>query len=146
MTCPAWSRVYSSLSRNSGGSKRKTRLAGELSPGQVSGCERGPPEIVLACEESRPLWSQTCAAPGELPESGAALDGRACDGRFVCALLKPDEPVILMGATGTPTETPSGETVLLVGGGLGNAVLFSIGAAFRAEKAGGSSIRFRLAG
>jgi NAD(P)H-flavin reductase len=38
-----------------------------------------------------------------------------------------------MGPTGTPTETPSGETVLLVGGGLGNAVLFSIGAALRAE-------------
>ena len=51
----------------------------------------------------------------------------------LCALLKPGEPVILMGPTGTPTETPSGETVLLVGGGLGNAVLFSIGAEFRAR-------------
>ncbi len=50
----------------------------------------------------------------------------------LCALLKPGEPVILMGPTGAATETPSGETVLLVGGGLGNAVLFSIGAAFRA--------------
>jgi hypothetical protein len=39
--------------------------------------------------------------------------------------------VILMGPTGTPTETPANETVLLVGGGLGNAVLFSIGQAFR---------------
>ena len=35
----------------------------------------------------------------------------------LCALLKPGEPVILMGPTGTPTETPAGETVLLVGGG-----------------------------
>jgi len=51
----------------------------------------------------------------------------------LCALLEPGEPVILMGPTGTPTETPAGETVLLVGGGLGNAVLFSIGAAFRAQ-------------
>src|SRR6185369_10941790 len=42
------------------------------------------------------------------------------------------EPVILMGPTGTPTETPGGETVLLAGGGLGNAVLFSIGRALRA--------------
>jgi NADPH-dependent glutamate synthase beta subunit-like oxidoreductase/NAD(P)H-flavin reductase len=50
----------------------------------------------------------------------------------LCALLRPGEPVILMGPTGTPTETPSGETVALVGGGLGNAVLFSIGAALRA--------------
>jgi NADPH-dependent glutamate synthase beta subunit-like oxidoreductase/NAD(P)H-flavin reductase len=51
----------------------------------------------------------------------------------LCALLKPGEPVILMGPTGTPTETPAGETVLLVGGGLGNAVLFSIGAQLRAR-------------
>ena len=51
----------------------------------------------------------------------------------LCALLKPGEPVILMGPTGTPTETPAGETVLLVGGGLGNAVLFSIGEALRAH-------------
>src|SRR6516165_10794338 len=51
----------------------------------------------------------------------------------LCALLKPGEPVILMGPTGSPTETPAGETVLLVGGGLGNAVLFSIAAALRAQ-------------
>jgi hypothetical protein len=37
-----------------------------------------------------------------------------------------------MGPTGTPTEIEPGETVVLVGGGLGNAVLFSIGQAFRA--------------
>jgi NADPH-dependent glutamate synthase beta subunit-like oxidoreductase/NAD(P)H-flavin reductase len=48
------------------------------------------------------------------------------------AYLRPGEPVILMGPTGTPTEIPPGETVTLVGGGLGNAVLFSIGRAFRA--------------
>ncbi|MBL8499700.1 MAG: FAD-dependent oxidoreductase, partial [Nitrosomonas sp.] len=50
----------------------------------------------------------------------------------LCAMLKPGEPVVLMGPTGTPTEIPSNETVVLVGGGLGNAVLFSIGAAARA--------------
>ncbi|MSR57133.1 MAG: pyridine nucleotide-disulfide oxidoreductase [Planctomycetaceae bacterium] len=49
----------------------------------------------------------------------------------LCALLAPGEPVVVMGPTGTPSETPGGETVLLVGGGLGNAVLFSIGKAFR---------------
>jgi NADPH-dependent glutamate synthase beta subunit-like oxidoreductase/NAD(P)H-flavin reductase len=48
------------------------------------------------------------------------------------AYLKPGEPVILMGPTGTPTEIPHGETVALAGGGLGNAVLFSIGRALRA--------------
>jgi NADPH-dependent glutamate synthase beta subunit-like oxidoreductase/NAD(P)H-flavin reductase len=50
----------------------------------------------------------------------------------LCAMLRPGEPVILMGPTGSPTEIASGETVVLCGGGLGNAVLFSIGAAFRA--------------
>ena len=49
----------------------------------------------------------------------------------ICARLKPGEPVVLMGPTGAPTEIPSGETVVLVGGGLGNAVLFSIGQALR---------------
>jgi NADPH-dependent glutamate synthase beta subunit-like oxidoreductase/NAD(P)H-flavin reductase len=49
----------------------------------------------------------------------------------LCMLLEPGEPVILMGPTGTPTETPGGETVALIGGGLGNAVLFSIGQALR---------------
>jgi NADPH-dependent glutamate synthase beta subunit-like oxidoreductase/NAD(P)H-flavin reductase len=49
------------------------------------------------------------------------------------AALAPGEPVILMGPTGTPTHIASDETVLLAGGGLGNAVLFSIGQAFRAH-------------
>jgi NAD(P)H-flavin reductase len=49
------------------------------------------------------------------------------------ATLAPGEPVILMGPTGTPTHIAGGETVLLAGGGLGNAVLFSIGQAFRAH-------------
>jgi NAD(P)H-flavin reductase len=49
----------------------------------------------------------------------------------LCAEFKPGEAVILMGPTGAPTEIPSGETVVLVGGGLGNAVLFSIGQAMR---------------
>ncbi len=49
----------------------------------------------------------------------------------LCAYLKPGEPVILMGPTGTPTEIPHNENVMLVGGGLGNAVLFSIGKAMR---------------
>jgi hypothetical protein len=51
----------------------------------------------------------------------------------LCTLLKPGEPVILMGPTGTPTDTPAQETALLVGGGLGNAVLFSIGQQLRAN-------------
>ncbi len=50
----------------------------------------------------------------------------------LCAALRVGEEVVVMGPTGTPTEIPEGETVLLAGGGLGNAVLFSIGKALRA--------------
>ncbi|GEO80680.1 FAD-dependent oxidoreductase [Pararhodospirillum oryzae] len=49
------------------------------------------------------------------------------------ANLNPGEPVIVMGPTGAPTTLPRHETVLLAGGGLGNAVLFSIGRALRAR-------------
>jgi NAD(P)H-flavin reductase len=49
----------------------------------------------------------------------------------LCAVLQPGEPVVVMGPTGTASEIPADETVLLAGGGLGNAVLFSIGKAFR---------------
>src|SRR5581483_4493370 len=49
----------------------------------------------------------------------------------LCAMLKPGEPVVVMGPTGAPTEIPSGETVILAGGGLGNAVLFSIAKALK---------------
>jgi len=49
----------------------------------------------------------------------------------LCAHLDVGEAVVLMGPTGHPTEITSGENVLLIGGGLGNAVMFSIGSAFR---------------
>jgi NADPH-dependent glutamate synthase beta subunit-like oxidoreductase/NAD(P)H-flavin reductase len=49
----------------------------------------------------------------------------------LCQYLKPGEPIVLMGPTGEPTPIPENETVLLIGGGLGNAVLFSIGQAMR---------------
>ncbi|PIR39205.1 MAG: pyridine nucleotide-disulfide oxidoreductase [Alphaproteobacteria bacterium CG11_big_fil_rev_8_21_14_0_20_39_49] len=57
----------------------------------------------------------------------------------LCYYLQKDEPIVLMGPTGEPTETPLGETVMLVGGGLGNAVLFSIG---KALKANGSKVLY----
>ncbi len=44
----------------------------------------------------------------------------------LCSLLKVGEEVLVMGPTGAPTEIPENETVMLAGGGLGNAVLFSI--------------------
>lgn len=49
----------------------------------------------------------------------------------LCQLLKEGEEVLVMGPTGTPTEITEDETVLLAGGGLGNAVLFSIARALR---------------
>jgi NAD(P)H-flavin reductase len=49
----------------------------------------------------------------------------------MCAMLRPGEQVVLMGPTGAPTEIPANENVALLGGGLGNAVLFSIGKALR---------------
>ena len=51
----------------------------------------------------------------------------------LCAYLKPGEPVVVMGPTGTPTEIPEKSAVLLAGGGLGNAVLFSIAKALKAQ-------------
>jgi len=49
----------------------------------------------------------------------------------LCAYLQKGEPVVVMGPTGSPTEIPDGRNVLLLGGGLGNAVLFSIAKAMR---------------
>ncbi|HEY2325664.1 MAG TPA: FAD-dependent oxidoreductase [Thermoanaerobaculia bacterium] len=49
----------------------------------------------------------------------------------LCAMLEKDEPVVVMGPTGAPTELPHDETILLAGGGLGNAVLFSIAKALK---------------
>jgi NAD(P)H-flavin reductase/NADPH-dependent glutamate synthase beta subunit-like oxidoreductase len=49
------------------------------------------------------------------------------------AHLRKGEPVVVMGPTGSPTEIPSGRHVLLLGGGLGNAVLFSIAKAMRQQ-------------
>ncbi len=57
----------------------------------------------------------------------------------LCSLWQPGDPLVVMGVTGAPTEIPSGRTVLLVGGGLGNAVLFSIG---RALKAAGNQVLY----
>jgi NADPH-dependent glutamate synthase beta subunit-like oxidoreductase/NAD(P)H-flavin reductase len=94
-------------------------------------------------ESFAPRVDGTTLAMEGLALTGAAVDREAGNlstivlemggSSDLCVLLKPGEPVILMGPTGTPTETPAGETVLLVGGGLGNAVLFSIGAQLRAH-------------
>ena len=51
----------------------------------------------------------------------------------LCAKLKIGEKLVLMGPTGTATEIAKNKKVMLVGGGLGNAVLFSIGQALKAN-------------
>ncbi len=102
------------------------------------------------CRTSRPAPRRSrCPAPvpTRLAMEGLALTGAWVDkakglvstivlemggSSDLCRLLQPGEPVVLMGPTGTPTTIAAGETVVLAGGGLGNAVLFSIGAAFRA--------------
>jgi NADPH-dependent glutamate synthase beta subunit-like oxidoreductase/NAD(P)H-flavin reductase len=91
-------------------------------------------------------------APGVHAEVRLAMEGLALTGAWVdvdkgllgtivlemggssrlCAALAPGEPIVLMGPTGQPTDIATGETVLLCGGGLGNAVLFSIARAFKA--------------
>jgi NADPH-dependent glutamate synthase beta subunit-like oxidoreductase/NAD(P)H-flavin reductase len=93
-------------------------------------------------ERHAPRADGTLLAMEALALTGAQVDAQAGTVSLVvlemggssdlCGQLKPGEPVVLMGPTGTPTETPGGETVLLAGGGLGNAVLFSIGQALRA--------------
>ncbi|MFQ3306945.1 MAG: NADPH-dependent glutamate synthase beta subunit-like oxidoreductase/NAD(P)H-flavin reductase [Candidatus Midichloriaceae bacterium] len=48
-----------------------------------------------------------------------------------CKYMKKGEVISLMGPTGSPTYIPKNKNVILIGGGLGNAVLFSIGKAMR---------------
>lgn len=51
----------------------------------------------------------------------------------LCSTFRPEDPVIVMGPTGTPSEIPENQIVCLAGGGLGNAVLLSIAKALRAR-------------
>ena len=85
-------------------------------------------ETVLAMEGLAMTGAWTDPAAGLVSvivlEMGGSSD--------LCAHLPIGEPVVLMGPTGMPTDIHANTTVALVGGGLGNAVLFSIGAAMRA--------------
>jgi NAD(P)H-flavin reductase len=95
-------------------------------------CPRTP-ETVLAMEGLALTGASVDREAGTLSTIVLEMGGSS----DLCSLLRKGEPVVLMGPTGTPTETPGKETVLLVGGGLGNAVLFSIGQTLRAN---GSSV------
>lgn len=87
------------------------------------------PETVLAMEGLALTGASVDREAGTLSTIVLEMGGSS----DLCSLLRKGEPVVLMGPTGTPTETPGKETVLLVGGGLGNAVLFSIGQTLRAN-------------
>ncbi len=80
---------------------------------------------------STPLLIEPCALTGAWvdPEKGllSMIALEIGGSSRLCAALKPGEPVVAMGPTGTATELPERSTVMLCGGGLGNAVLFSIG-------------------
>ncbi|WP_297393141.1 FAD-dependent oxidoreductase [Acidiferrobacter sp.] len=53
-------------------------------------------------------------------------------GARVAGALQPGDPLILMGPTGAPTDIPSGQTILVVAGRWGAAVMLDIGPALRA--------------
>jgi NADPH-dependent glutamate synthase beta subunit-like oxidoreductase/NAD(P)H-flavin reductase len=89
--------------------------------------EPGIGKTVLAMEGLAMTGAWTDKARGLLSVIALEMGGSS----DLCAHLRPGEPVVLMGPTGTPTEIHPDTTVALVGGGLGNAVLFSIGAALR---------------
>ncbi len=90
--------------------------------------EPGIGTTVLAMEGLAMTGAWTDPAAGLVSVIALEMGGSS----DLCALLRPGEPVVLMGPTGTPTEIHAHSTVALIGGGLGNAVLFSIGAALRA--------------
>jgi NADPH-dependent glutamate synthase beta subunit-like oxidoreductase/NAD(P)H-flavin reductase len=90
--------------------------------------EPGIGETVLAMEGLAMTGAWTDPEAGLVSVIALEMGGSS----DLCAMLKPGERVVLMGPTGAPTEIHANSTVALVGGGLGNAVLFSIGAALRA--------------
>ena len=98
-------------------------------------------ERVAPVWDGQPMVSEGLALTGAWTDPDKGLLGMIVlemgGSADLVAHLQPGEPVVVMGPTGAPTVIPSGETVLLCGGGLGNAVLFSIA---RALKAAGSKV------
>ncbi len=125
--------------------------ARKFQPGQfyrLQNFETFAPQVSLSrpALAKQPSGDSTLHSEARLAMEGLALTGAWVDvdkgllGTIVlemggssrlCAALAPGEPIVLMGPTGQPTDIAK-ETVLLCGGGLGNAVLFSIARAFKA--------------
>ena len=93
-------------------------------------------------EASASLQNQTLLSAEGIALTGAWVDKEKGLVSFIalemgtssrlCMTWEPGQRIVVMGVTGAPTHIPHNETVLLAGGGLGNAVLFSIGKALRA--------------
>ena len=75
-----------------------------------------------------------------LTVSGAGVEGDAIrlmvlqwgTGPRLVGRLKPGDPLVLMGPAGAPTDIPRGQTILIVAGRWGAAVMLDIGPALRA--------------
>jgi NADPH-dependent glutamate synthase beta subunit-like oxidoreductase/NAD(P)H-flavin reductase len=108
---------------------RAPAAAANFQPGQffrLQNLEKYAPSI-----GDSPLLIEPLALTGAWVDAGRGLLSMIAlelgGSSRICAVLKPGEPVLAMGPTGSATELPENGTVLLCGGGLGNAVLFSIG-------------------
>jgi NADPH-dependent glutamate synthase beta subunit-like oxidoreductase/NAD(P)H-flavin reductase len=124
--------------------KRLTRTIVEVTlraPFAASHFEPGQFYRLQTFESTSPVVDGTRLAPEGMALTGAWVDKEQGllslivlemgGSSRLCATLRPGQEVVCMGPTGAPTEIPRGETVLLLGGGLGNAVLFSIAKALR---------------
>ncbi|HEX9149982.1 MAG TPA: FAD-dependent oxidoreductase, partial [Thermoanaerobaculia bacterium] len=114
---------------------RAPAAAQNFEPGQffrLQNLEKYAPSI-----DGSPLLIEPLALTGAWVDAGHGLLSMVAlelgASSRICAALKPGEPVLAMGPTGAATELPENGTVLLAGGGLGNAVLFSIGKKARAR-------------
>ncbi|HSD72237.1 MAG TPA: FAD-dependent oxidoreductase, partial [Thermoanaerobaculia bacterium] len=114
---------------------RAPAAAENFEPGQffrLQNLEKYAPSI-----DGSPLLIEPLALTGAWVDAGHGLLSMIAlelgGSSRICAALKPGEPILAMGPTGAATELPENGTVLLAGGGLGNAVLFSIGKKARAR-------------
>ena len=108
---------------------RAPAAARNFQPGQffrLQNLEAAAPRL-----QGSPLLLEPCALTGAWVDKEKGLLSMIAleigGSTRLCSILKPGEPVVAMGPTGTATELPRNSTVMLLGGGLGNAVLFSIG-------------------
>ncbi|MEP6768786.1 MAG: FAD-dependent oxidoreductase [Acidobacteriota bacterium] len=108
---------------------RAPAAAANFQPGQFFRLQNL--EAVAPVAGGTPLLIEPLALTGAWVDAGEGLLSMIAleigGSSRLCGALRPGEPVLVMGPTGSATELPENGTVLLCGGGLGNAVLFSIG-------------------